>query len=463
MPATVSDAFNLLAGKLSVPSELRTAEFSMLPQWLRERIFYMAAVNRGEILEGFRGEVGAIASGARGLEESRKLLERMLKDQNYQPLPGQEGTIKDLASMRRIQTSLRTNVSLLQGWGQKNRGLLGGAVSAFPGWELVRFLSRKVPRGDWPERFERAGGELSAGGRMIALKDDPVWEELGNGDDDSIGCDYPPFAWGSGMAWRQVSRREMLALGLIDDTWTPPKPKPVKSPNESLETTPQIATREIRDALSQRLKGLAEWQDDTLVFTDPNGTRPFAPDQLAEVWARELPGTFQSLPGGGQMQREAVLGWMANHRDFQDTGDTNAWADLLRAAGRIESPPVAKLYRGISLPPEKLDGFLGSLATDTYSTRAEYPLESWTDSAAAADWYSQVRDKDWHVVLSVSKPQNAADFSPIVDRFADSIQGQLPIGNSEWVYVSGSRFRVLSKVRDEATRSLRIELEEVAS
>ena len=452
----MSDARNLLDAKLSVPSELRTAEFSMLPQWMRERIFYMAAVSRSEILDSFRNEVGAIASGERGLEESRKLLEQMLTDQNYQPLPGQEGTIKDLSSMQRIQTSLRTNVSLLQGWGQKNRGLLGGAVAAFPGWELVRFLSRKAPR-DWRERFERAGGEVSAGGRMIALKDDPVWEELGNGDDDSIGTDYPPFAYNSGMGWRQVSKQEMLALGLIDDTWTAPKPKPVKSPNASLETTPQIASREIRDALSQRLKGLAEWQGDKLLFTDPNGTRPYAPEKLAELWAREMPAAFAELPGGGQMQAEAVKTWLGDHSEFQDKGDTNAWADLLRAAGRIESPQVQQLFRGISLPPDKIDDFVKNLSSNTYTSRASFPLESWTDSVVSADAYASGASGDWRVVMSVTKPKAAADFTPIVDALAGDSQGS----NSEWVYISGSRFRVLSQVKDNASRTLKLTLEEM--
>ena len=456
----MSDAWNLLDAKLSVPSDMRTAEFSLLPRDLRERIFYMAAVSRGEILEGFRSEVGAIASGARGLEESRKLLEQMLTDQSYQPLPGQEGTIKDLASMRRIQTSLRTNVQLLQGWGQKTRGL--AAQSAVPAWELVRFEGRKAPR-DWKERFERAGGEILHG-RMVALKMDPVWDELGNQDDDSLGTDYPPFAYGSGMGWLGVTHQAAIALGLIDAAWTPPKPKPVSSPNESLETTPQIATRAIRDALSQHLQGLAEWQGDKLLFTDPNGTRPYAPDKLAELWTREMPAAFHDLPGAGQMQREAVRGWLGDHSAFEDQGGTNAWADLLRAAGRIESPAVDQLWRGMSMGNQDLDAFLRKLDAGIYETRPQFPLESWTSSDAAAATYARSGGQGWSVILSVDKPQAAADFSPLVRSMADEVDKQPTpplVTESEWVYPTGSRFRVLKYHKDTSTRTVTLRLQEL--
>lgn len=82
----------------------------MLPQWLRERAFYMAGV---------------------------------------------------------------THAELLQGWGQKERGLTRGAVMAFPAWELIRIMPRSVPR-DWLARFTLSGGVMR-NGRMIAMKDSAVW------------------------------------------------------------------------------------------------------------------------------------------------------------------------------------------------------------------------------------------------------------------------------------------------
>ena len=59
---------------------------------------------------------------------------------------------------------------------------------------------------------------------MIALKDSPIWEALGNGAGgfrDTLGNPYPPFAYGSGMDWIGIDRDECISLGLIDGD-TPP-------------------------------------------------------------------------------------------------------------------------------------------------------------------------------------------------------------------------------------------------
>jgi hypothetical protein len=46
---------------------------------------------------------------------------------------------------------------------------------------------------------------------MVALKTSPIWAEIGRGAGgylDTIGTEYPPFAFGSGLAWVNVGRRE---------------------------------------------------------------------------------------------------------------------------------------------------------------------------------------------------------------------------------------------------------------
>ena len=53
---------------------------------------------------------------------------------------------------------------------------------------------------------------------MIALKDDDVWNNLGDSSlfDDGLDNPSPPFAFNSGMYWRQVPRDECIELGLIE-------------------------------------------------------------------------------------------------------------------------------------------------------------------------------------------------------------------------------------------------------
>lgn len=455
-----TDARKLMDGKLSIPGEMRTAEWAMLPQWLRERSFYMAGVHQAEALSGFRAEVEKIAQGESSIPESERRLSEMLAGIGYKPLPGQEGTIKDLTHWRRMRVSLRTNVELLQGWGQRQRGMTRGALMAFPAWELIRIMPRSEPR-DWPTRFTLSGGEIRDG-RMIAMKDSLVWQELGNFE-DGLHVDYPPFAWGSGMGWKAIGYREADKLGVIPADWTPPPREPVSSPNAGLETTPKISDRAMRDELARRMKGLAEWQGDKFVFTDPNGTRPMPAEKLVEVWDKGMPDTFHDLPGEGLMQKEALTRWLGDHEQFRDANDENAWEDLLRLAGRVISRPVERLWRGMSMSSEKLDDFLRDIEA-IYTTRTEFPLESWTDSAPAAATYARTGGKGWSVLLDVANPRKAADFSALARAYATEVSKQPKpplMVESEWVYPTGRRFKTVNVTKDGANRTVHITLEEL--
>ena len=91
-----SSASNYIGQKVSVPTELRTAELGLLPVWIRERSYFMAAVDRGEILDAFRTRAERVVAGDLTVHEARQQLHEDLDRMSYSPLPGQEGTIKDL-------------------------------------------------------------------------------------------------------------------------------------------------------------------------------------------------------------------------------------------------------------------------------------------------------------------------------------------------------------------------------
>lgn len=128
--------------------------------------------------------------------------------------PGIKGSIQDLRSFRRMDLIIRTQLQLMQGAGQQWRGQQPDMLEAFPAWELVRIEERVVPR-DWESRWKIAGGFVVKQ-RMIALKGDPVWGEIGSYEnfDDALGVDHPPFAFLSGMGWRAVSGAEVDAMGV---------------------------------------------------------------------------------------------------------------------------------------------------------------------------------------------------------------------------------------------------------
>ncbi|MGC4068420.1 MAG: hypothetical protein QM784_27995 [Polyangiaceae bacterium] len=106
-----------------------------------------------------------------------------------------------------------TQLSLMEGWAQKQRG--EERAEAFPAWELVRMEPRKHPRGTnysmgWIARWHQAGGRLRPGARLIAPKGDALWAALGSSTEfsDALDVDHPPFAFGSGMGWREITAAE---------------------------------------------------------------------------------------------------------------------------------------------------------------------------------------------------------------------------------------------------------------
>jgi hypothetical protein len=132
------------------------------------------------------------------------------------------------------------------------------AVFQFPAWDLVRIGSRVVSRWtkvskdglvddssqDWPCRWLVAGGKIIKG-RMVALKDSPVWQALGygaGGYEGTLGHPFPPFAYRSGYGLAEIDRNESLELGVLEDGQ---KVKPRKIPDAGLGG--DVALRDVSD------------------------------------------------------------------------------------------------------------------------------------------------------------------------------------------------------------------------
>ena len=97
---------------------------------------------------------------------------------------------------------------------------------------------------------------------MIALKDDPVWEQLGSSDlfDDGLDNPYPPFAFNSGMDVQDVDRDEAIKLGLIDrDTQVVPQSRGF---NQDLQASPDVRDNSLKSALQELFKGLARFDSE---------------------------------------------------------------------------------------------------------------------------------------------------------------------------------------------------------
>lgn len=226
----------LILQKALVGSSLDSSQWNQIQAGFRNRAFFSSRVAEVNILAAMRERAAKYAEGETDLSKIRMMIRDDLRRANYTPEPGQENTIHDLFSQARLDTIIKTNVAQARGYMQFAEGMSPGAFAAFPAQEFTRIRHSNTPRKDWPQRWAKAGGK-TYGGKMIALKDDPVWERL-----SVFGNSFPPFDWGSGMGVLDVDRKTAIQLGLISDEELRGKiaalrEKPVPDFNANLQAT----------------------------------------------------------------------------------------------------------------------------------------------------------------------------------------------------------------------------------
>jgi hypothetical protein len=245
MAEKLTDAAEVARIRSLLPTSLGSAEIrDAIAADVRARAVFSARVSNADFLSSIKFVVDELAAGKTDLATARWYLSETLKEIGYTPEGGfpedlgnppdaVEGSLQDLRSRRRLELILRTQVALMRGRGQQVRGTAPARLKQFPAWELVRSQEKAAPRmwggvhdgtppvrgGDVDPRprWIIAGGKSLPSGRLIALKGDPVWGELGSSGnfDDALDVDYPPFAFNSGMRWQEVSRGECNALGIV--------------------------------------------------------------------------------------------------------------------------------------------------------------------------------------------------------------------------------------------------------
>lgn len=241
-PVPFREAVKQMAARKVMPTSLSSAELSQLNREVMRTSFTSARTTLEGLLERYKsgvqsilkpeqvvrvGQLGEPVTEGMDPASLRAFIKGYLKEIQYRPEEGAEGTIKDLSSDARINLVVKTNVELAQGAGKFVQGNADeDVVDLWPAWELVRYEEKAKPR-DWPQRWriaaQVAGDPLAAAclelnGRMCALKSSGIWQALGDGQggyEDTLGNPFPPFAFNSGMWCDDVSRAEATELGLI--------------------------------------------------------------------------------------------------------------------------------------------------------------------------------------------------------------------------------------------------------
>jgi hypothetical protein len=204
--------------KQLITSGLSSEEIDLVFTGLKRRAFFSARVESARFLQEARQQVadylaanprfdGALTSRASAISE-------IMAKAREQGISTGTGAVTDPGSVARAKVIVDTNADLASGYVGYVSGASKGARLAFPAQELVRVEERQAKR-DWSGKWQAAGGKFYAG-RMIALKEDPVWVEISR-----FGVPYPPFDYGSGMGVEDVDYDECLRLGVITEDYSP--------------------------------------------------------------------------------------------------------------------------------------------------------------------------------------------------------------------------------------------------
>jgi hypothetical protein len=242
------EGFLRLMSRRLLPTALASRDIALrLDAQLKRDAVFSARVENARVLQRIRDVVARVVRGATPESQASRdagtaplvlspadaklQILRQLQATGYQPDPRDIGTIKDLTSDKRLDLIVETNEATQHGQGRWVASQDPDTLDAFPAWELVRISPALEPR-DWRTRWMIAGGQ-TFGGRMIALKNAPVWEGLGSSRlfADALDNPFPPFAFNSGMDVRDVSRRECEALGVIRPGQAAPAPNPQAARN----------------------------------------------------------------------------------------------------------------------------------------------------------------------------------------------------------------------------------------
>lgn len=217
--APFQQAVDRAADKTAVASVLRTKDWAQVPLGLRDRAFFSAGVDDLNTVQLLKGKLGEALSFL-DREPDRAFMDRSKFVSEVRQAIGAEegdtGDLTDLSSQRRLELIYDFQVQDAAEFGRWKIGQDPDLLDAYPAQEFLRIESRRVPRQDWPERWVAAGGQIFDG-RMIALKNDPVWTRLSR-----FGRPWPPFDFGSGMGIEDIGRDEAEQLGLISPGETVP-------------------------------------------------------------------------------------------------------------------------------------------------------------------------------------------------------------------------------------------------
>jgi len=133
--------------------------------------------------------------------------------------------------------------------------------------------------------------------------------------------------------------------------------------NENLETEIRSADESLKAAISEKMQGFADWDGDRLVFTDPNGTKPYSAADIVAILNKPLPANFYGDGKSPYHQRDVAAEWSKDSSWIKNHTASDKAYHFGRLLNRIEPlESETPVYRGMSwkttVEPQKLDHFM---------------------------------------------------------------------------------------------------------
>ena len=259
-PVPFAEAVRALAAKELLPTTAGSAQLERLSAEITRRGMFSAKVPHTGTLQRALDLIARIVDPVQepgaymDVPTFRLEMKDYLASIGYAPEPGKQGSIQDLMSDGRLNLIADTNEKMLHGLGQHMQAQDPQVLDAFPAQELYRagnFFSKN--QRPWVAKWQAAGGRLYGGGRMIALKDDPIWTlRIEEGGFNRFGNPYPPFDYNSGMWVKPVSRQEAVEFGLIAQA-AQVKPSGIRLDPDGLQAQLGAISGTLRDILLQSM------------------------------------------------------------------------------------------------------------------------------------------------------------------------------------------------------------------
>lgn len=287
MPITATvmplrDAVEQISQRQAVGTRLSSAEWDVVPAEIRLRTMWAARLEQERMAASMQEKVAQfialertkLEDGGEGVFMDRGLfMEKMraeFKKAGYRPDPKKKGTLQDFTSAGRLGLIWDMNPAQAQGYAQWKTGQSAVALKMWPAMEFIR-LENRVERRAWSAKWKALGGKFYPGpseypeGRMIALKNDPIWKAL-----NRFGVPWKPFDWGSGMGTKNIGRREALALGVVKEGDAPQAAEKVPF-NANAQASVKGISPARRRAIEDDFLGDVEIEGDVIRLLPPQG------------------------------------------------------------------------------------------------------------------------------------------------------------------------------------------------